>query len=265
VRYVYFTKTLQPLGVPDLIAFCKEAGLDGVDLAVRPGYPVHPDNALAELPKAAKAFAGEGLAVGLVTAPTNLTDPDSAPARTLFEAGGKAGVAAVKVGYFPYKGKFDDALAEARTRLAGFAKLAAKTGVKACYHTHSGNYLGGNGAALRLLLHDLDPHHVGAFVDTGHVAVGGGPIRMELDTVRSWLSLVAIKDMAWSKTGADWQHRVVPAGEGIVRWPEVAQGLKECRFNGTVSLHGEYEARDLAERKQLAKQELTLLKKHFAG
>src|SRR5262249_46366594 len=175
MRYVYFTKSLQSLDVAGLIAFLKETGLDGADLAVRPGYPVTPGNVTAELPKAAKAFSDEGLVIGLVTAPTNLTDPESKPAVAIFEACGKAGVAAVKIGYFPYQGKFDAALADAQKRMAGFAKLAQKTGVRACYHTHSGNNLGNNCASLRLLLQDLDPHHVGAFVDTGHTAVNGGP------------------------------------------------------------------------------------------
>src|SRR5262249_47640962 len=139
MQYVYFTKLLQSLDVPGLIAFCKEVGLDGVDLAVRQDYPVNPDNVLTELPKAVKAFRDEGLVVGLVTAATNLTDPDSKLAATLFQASGKAGVAAIKIGYFAYQGKFDATLAEARQRLAGFAKLAEKTGVKCCYHTHSGS------------------------------------------------------------------------------------------------------------------------------
>ena len=49
-------------------------------------------------------------------------------------------------------------------------------------------------------------------------------------------------------------------GDGIVRWNEVGQALKEAKFNGTISLHGEYEAKDLAQRKQLAKNELETLK-----
>ncbi len=263
MRYVYFTKMLQGLDVPGMIAFLKEAGLDGADLAVRPGYPVTPDNAAAELPKAAKAFRDEGLVLGLLTAPTNLTDPTSAAARAIFDAGAAAGVPAVKVGYFPYQSKFDSALAEARRRMAGFSRLAERTGVKACYHTHSGNMLGNNAAGLRLLLQDLDPHHVGAFIDTGHTAINGGPIRYELEIVRPWLSLLAIKDMAWEKGKGGWQVRVVPAGGGIVRWDEAGQGVRECKFNGTVSLHGEYETKDLAERKALARQELELLEKHL--
>jgi sugar phosphate isomerase/epimerase len=264
MRFVYFTKLLQGLDVPGLVAFLKEAGLDGADLAVRPGYPVTPDNAVAELPRVARTFRDEGLVIGLVTAPTDLTDPDGAAARNLFEASAKAGVAAVKVGYFPYRGKIDAELAEARARLAGFAKLAARTGVRACYHTHSGAMLGNNAAGLRLLLQDLDAHHVGAFVDTGHTAVNGGPIRMELDLVRPWLSLLAIKDMLWAKGKDGWHFHVVPAGEGIVRWTEVGQAARDCKFQGTVSLHGEYETKDLAERRALAQRELALLKKYLA-
>jgi sugar phosphate isomerase/epimerase len=258
MRYVYFTKLLQGLDVRGMIAFLKEAGLDGADLAVRPGYPVHPENALAELPNAAKQFRDDGLVIGLVTAPTNLIDAGAKAARDLFDACGRAGVPAIKIGYFPYQSKFDAALAEGRRRLASFAELAAKTGVRACYHTHSGNYLGNNAAGLRMLLHDLDPHHVGAFLDTGHVAVNGGPIRMELDLLRQWLFLIAIKDMAWEETK---RTHVVPAGKGIVKWDEFAKGVKECNFNGTLSLHGEYETKDLAERRELAKYELHFLKK----
>jgi sugar phosphate isomerase/epimerase len=261
MHFVYFTKLLQGQDLAGIIAFLKEAGLDGADLAVRPGYPVTPDNAVVELPKAAKQLHDEGLLIGLVTAPTNLIDPDSTAARNLFDAAAKAGVASIKIGYFPYRGKFDADLADGRKRLAGFAKLAEKTGVRACYHTHSGAMLGNNAAGLRLLLQDLDAHHVGAFVDTGHTAVNGGPIRMELDLVRPWLSLLAIKDMLWAKGKDGYAYHVVPAGEGIVHWNEVGQAVKECKFKGTVSLHGEYETKDLAERQTLAKQELALLKK----
>jgi sugar phosphate isomerase/epimerase len=263
MRFVYFTKTLKGLDVKGLIAFFKEVGLDGADLAVRPGYPVEPGNAATALPAAAKAFRDAGLTVGLVTAPTDLTDPEGKTARALFEACARAEVPAVKIGYFPYRPPFDARLKEARVRLEGFARLAERTKVRACYHTHSGANLGNNAAGLRLLLADLDPHHVGAFVDTGHTAVNGGPIRMELDVVRPWLSLLAIKDMLWEKGRSGWRYRVVPAGQGIVRWDEVGQAVKESRFNGTVSLHGEYEAKDLDERKRLAKEELALLKKRF--
>lgn len=263
MRYIYFTKLLQSLKIPELIAFLKEVGLDGADMAVRPGFPVTPENVGTELPAVVKTFKDEGLVIGLVTAPTNASDPEAAGMRATFEACGKAGIPAIKIGYFPYKEKFDTTLGDARKTLAGFAKLAEKTGVKACYHTHSGNNLGNNCAGLRLLLQDLDPHYIGAIFDTGHTAINGGPPRMEMDLIRSWLSLVSIKDMLWEKQKDVWQAHVVPAGTGIIRWTEVAQGLRETNFNGTISLHGEYETKDLAERKKLAKEELAFLKERF--
>ena len=264
MRYVYFTKTLKPLDVKGLIAFCKDAGLDGVDLAVRDGYAVNPGNMAQALPEAAKALSGEGLTIGLVTADTGVNDPASKTAKGLFEASAAAGVPAIKIGYFPYKGDFNANFKDARTKLAGFAKLAEEHKVKACVHTHSGNYIPNNCATLRMLLQDLDAHHVGAFVDTGHTAVNGGPFRMELDLARPHLSLLAIKDIQWDKSKDGWTFHVVPAGEGIVRWSDVGRAVKECKFNGTVSLHGEYEAKDLDERKKLARQELELLKRQLA-
>jgi sugar phosphate isomerase/epimerase len=261
MKYVYFTKFLKALDVKGLIAFCKDAGLDGLDLAVRDGYPVNPGNMAKALPEAAKALAGEGLTVGIVTADTGLNDPGSKTAKGLFEAAGAAGVAAIKIGYFPYKGDFDANFKDARTKLASFVKLAEEFKVKACVHTHSGNNIPNNCALMRMLLNDMDAHHVGAFVDTGHTAVNGGPFRMEADMVRPYLSLVAIKDMLWEKGTKGWAYRVVPAGEGIVHWKEVGDALKECKFNGTISIHGEYETKDQAERLQKAKDELALLKK----
>lgn len=263
MRYVYFTKTLQGLDLAAMIAFAQEVGLDGFDLAVRPGYPVTPENAAAELPRAAKLVREAKLTLGLVTAPTSFNDPSSRAVEALFDVCGQAGVPAMKIGYFTWKARFEGELAEARRRLAGFAKLAAKTGVRACYHTHSGAYLGNNAAGIRLLLADLDPHHVGVFLDTGHTAINGGPIRMELDQVRTWLMLIAIKDMRWERHQQGWRADVVPVGEGIVRWPDLGTGLRECGFNGTISLHAEYEAADLANRKRLAKMELAMLKKYL--
>jgi sugar phosphate isomerase/epimerase len=263
MRYVYFTKSVQSLDVVGLIEFLKACGLDGADMAVRPGFPVTPQNARVALPEAARRFRDQGLTIALASTPTALADSDSADSTSIFEACAAAGVPAVKIGYFRYQGNFAADLAQGRRRLAGFAKLAARTGVRAFYHTHSGPYLGNNAAGLRLLLQDADPHHIGAYLDTGHLAINGGPIRQEFDTARQWLGLVAIKDMLWHKGPKGWQAEVVPAGDGIVRWPEVAQAVKACGYDGVISLHGEYEAKDLEERRELAKKELAFLKQTF--
>lgn len=264
MRFIYFTKTLKELKPLELVEFCKETGVDGLDLAVRPGYPIDPANAVAELPKFAAIMKQNNLSIPLVSAPTSLVDAESKEARSLFEACANSGVPMVKIGYFTYKGNFGEDLQAARKKLEGFLKLAKETKGKAVYHTHSGANIGNNAASLKELLKDFDPHHIGAFADTGHLAVNGGPIKMELEILRQWLSILAIKDILWEKPKSDWVFRVVPAGQGIVRWSDASKGITDVKFDGTIVLHGEYEAKDLSNRKTLAINELTFLKKHFA-
>ncbi|MDW8222560.1 MAG: TIM barrel protein [Gemmatales bacterium] len=261
MQFIYFTKSLQNLDTAGVITFLQKAGLQGADLTVRPGYPVTPDNAESELPRVVRQFREAGLSVPLVTAPTHLTDANSIEARRIFAACQKAGVGMVKIGYFLFRGHWEQELNQAKKALEAFSKLADHTKVRACYHTHSGNYLGNNAANLRWLLSDCDPHYIGAFLDTGHLAINGGPFRYEVALVRSWFCLLAIKDMLWKKDGKrGWQAEVVPAGQGLVRWSDVAAALKDVRYNGVISLHAEYEAPDLSARLESARQELTFLR-----
>jgi sugar phosphate isomerase/epimerase len=264
MQYIYFTKTLKDLAPSALVEFCKETGVDGLDLAVRPGYPIEPANVLLELPKFAAIMKQNKLDIPLVSAPTSLVDAESKEAKSLFEACALAGVPMIKFGYFTYKGNFSDDLQAARKKLQGFSKLAQQTKVKAVYHTHSGTNIGNNAVSLKELLTDFDPHHVGAFADTGHLAVNGGPIKMELEILRPWLSIIAIKDILWEQAKGDWAFKVIPAGSGIVRWNDVSKGIKDAKFQGTIVLHGEYEAASLPNRKDLAKKELAFLKNQFA-
>jgi len=61
-RLVFSTRTgerlsvgqlLRPAALPELARHIAGLGFDGVELPVRPGYPVHPDNVTEELPRAA--------------------------------------------------------------------------------------------------------------------------------------------------------------------------------------------------------------------
>ena len=60
MKFIMFTKHLQGLEVPEIIAALQAVGVEGADLCVRPGYPVNPENAEKELPAAAKQFAEAG-------------------------------------------------------------------------------------------------------------------------------------------------------------------------------------------------------------
>ena len=67
--------------------------------------------------------------------------------------------------------------------------------------------------------------------------------------------------MAVDEGKGGWTRASCRSATASSTGPTSAKGLKECKFNGTVSLHGEYEAKDLDERKRLAKAELKALKR----
>ena len=77
------------------------------------------------------------------------------------------------------------------------------------------------------------------------------------------ISILAIKDIVWSKKESGWAYNVAPAGTGIVKWTDAGKGVADVGFQGTIVLHGEYEAPDISERTTLAVEELRFLKKVF--
>ena len=77
MKLIVFSKMLKELGIAELIDFAQELGIAGYDMAVRPGYPVNPDNVEEALPKAAEQFRADGLEIGMVTAHTNVLLPDA--------------------------------------------------------------------------------------------------------------------------------------------------------------------------------------------
>jgi hypothetical protein len=71
-QVVVFSKYLQFMDYKTLARTCREIGLDGVDLTVRPGGHVLPENVDRDLPAAVEAIRAEGLSVPMIT--TNYYD-----------------------------------------------------------------------------------------------------------------------------------------------------------------------------------------------
>ena len=72
-----FSKHLQFLDYKELAKVCKELGLDGVDLTVRAGGHVLPENVKTDLPRAVEAIRTEGLDVPMITTRyVNIFDKD---------------------------------------------------------------------------------------------------------------------------------------------------------------------------------------------
>ena len=245
MQYIMFTKHLEGLDVPGIIAALQSVGVSGADLCVRPGYPVNVDNIGQTLPQAAKQFADAGLSIPLVTTPTGFNRPNIDYAERYYAACAEAGVKHIKVGYWhwmPEKGYWDQ-LTEVREYVAGFEDLSKEYGVQTVVHNHSGKSMGLNACAAMNVVKGFDPQYIGVFADPGHLALCGEPIEMALDIVREYLSVVAFKDLIWQRplgTQGSPKSSVVRMGQGLVDWPGVIRALQAVQFSGPVCFHSEY-------------------------
>jgi len=243
--WIMFTKHLEGWDLEQIMAGLKQAGVQGADLCVRPGYPVNPENATTELPKAARRFADEGLSIPLITTPGDFVSADVDYAQSLFEACAEAGVKLVKLGYwFMEEGGYWATIDHCRQRLEGFAKLAEKTGVKPIIHNHSGGSMGLNSSSVMNIVKGFDPNLVGVYADVGHLSIVGEPYPMAFDIVKEYLAAVAFKDLVrqrYIENGQPvWRVEVVPLGLGFGDFPTVIKVLKELDFRGPISFHCEY-------------------------
>ncbi len=244
-----FSKHLGTLPVRQAGEAIRDLGFDGVDLTVRPGGHVKPEEARASLPRAVRELRELGLRVPmLTTAITSATDPH---AEALLATAAAEGVREIKLGYWAYTGfgSLRSQLDAARKALEGLEALARRHEVRVSVHIHSGRYLSAQAASIHYLLSDRDPRHVGAYIDPGHMTLEGmdDGWRQGLDLLQGRISMVAVKSFGVfreqeAKTGdARWKGKIVPLKEGSVRWREVFGCLKQLGWNGTLSLHSEYQ------------------------
>jgi sugar phosphate isomerase/epimerase len=249
MQLVVFSKALKDKTPGDMVELAQSFGMDGYDLAVRPGYPVNCDNVAVALPELADLFARNGLNIPMVTGNTDLLFPDQEGVKELLGAMDKADIRRLKLGYFKYDPTtqtYWDEVDKVRQALDGWESLGRDHGIKICCHTHSNRCMGLNAGMLMHLLNGFDPDCIGAYIDTGHLRVEGEEFAVAVGVVRPYLSVVAAKDMLLGRVerqghGAA-ERSVVEAGHGMVDWTAVFTELKRIGFNGPVSIHCEFQA-----------------------
>ena len=273
-RIAAFTKSFQTMPVPDVCETFREMGLDGLDLTVRKGGHILPENVEKELPVTVEAAKKNNVEILFLT--TDITDADDRAERVLRTAS-ELGIDRFKMGYYRYRkfGRLIEETNEVRNRLHGVVKLAARFSIKPCVHIHSGDFIPSHGTMLFFLLTGFPPEHVGAYVDPLHMTVEGGRSgwREGLDLLKPWISLVSMKNFVWEKGERDksgqqtWHTRLVPLQDGICPLPEFVKSVQELGYNDIFSLHSEYKGRHsfkdmtTAECVEQTKKDLAFLKK----
>jgi L-ribulose-5-phosphate 3-epimerase len=246
MQFVLFTDDLSDLSIRDVCRAAKKAGFDGLDLTLRPGGHVRPENAQKGLAAAHEIAEEEGTSIPMVT--TAITDAEGPYTEDVIAAAHMR-IRSIKLGYLRYEpfGTLLKQLDAARKKIEAIVALARRYQVRPCLHVHSGPILS-NGPLLYLLIKDFPPADVGAYVDTMHMSYegGGSGWEMMLDLLAPWIALVGVKNYILTPTERDafGQQRYVlkkaPLAEGISPIPQFFQRLKQIGYDGVVSLHSEY-------------------------
>ncbi len=239
-----FSKHLQFLDVPGMAEAAKEAGADGIDLAVRAGAHILPERAADDLPRAVEAIRKAGLEVPMIT--TGIVDDRTPHAAVILRTASALGIRHYRWGGFRYEPDraVPEQLEALKPRVKALAELNREHNMCAMYHTHSGvNEVGASIWDLWLLLKDHDPKYVSANLDIAHATVEGGlggwlhSTRLILPYTRG----LAIKDFLWGKDAKGrWTPQWCPLGEGMVNYPQFLRLLLASGFDGPVQMHYEY-------------------------
>lgn len=97
MQTVLFTDNLADLSIEDACAGARQAGFDGLDLTLRPGGHVLPEQAEMGLAQAAQTAQAAGLSIPMVS--TALSSVESPEAESIFAAAAHYGARKLKLGY----------------------------------------------------------------------------------------------------------------------------------------------------------------------
>jgi len=218
-----------------------QAGFDGIDLTVRKGGHVLPENAARELPNAVAAIRDEGLEVPMIT--TELLSALDSTAEPILSTAGKLSIPYYKPGYYRYE--LIDVrreLGRVGTEFRQLVHLAQKCRMQTGYHNHV-RYVGAPVWDIVTLIEPMDPQWVGYYFDPRHAVAEGGVIgwKVALNLVSKRLKMVAIKDFYWERSAkGEWQQIECRLGDGMVDWDYFFRVLAQIGFWGPLSLHLEY-------------------------
>jgi sugar phosphate isomerase/epimerase len=257
IQYSVFTKPWK-LPLPELGKLVKGWGFDGIELPVRPGYQVLPENVRRDLPRAVKQLARDGLEIFSIAGPTD---------ETTIAACAEAGVPVIRImvpigddGYMATE-------ARVQKEFDTLLPLLEKYGVQIGVQNHLDRFVC-NAMGLRHLIEKYDPRLIGAVWDAAHNALNGEDPEMGIDIVWSHLCMVNLKNAYWRRTNGPeaeqvtWRPWWTSGRQGLANWPRVAAELKRRAYHGVVCLTAEYSDEDSVDR--LIAADLVYAKSLFA-
>lgn len=239
-RFAVFAKPWKALALDDLAGHVRKLGFDLIELPVRPGFPVTPENIETGLPAAVRLLAEAGVEVLNVTVDLPLDD------ERLYVACAAAQISMNRI-MFPRRGRtYGETATAARQALDRALPLCEQYGVQIGIQHHSRDFVPINSSGLRLLIQDYDPRYVGAVWDPSHNGLQGEDPQAGLELVAEHLCMVNLKNAFWQRiTGpeaaeAEWQPYFTTGPQGIASWRAVITAMHAVGYTGAVTFSAEY-------------------------
>ena len=229
-----------------------EAGLDGIDCAVRPKGEILPERAVDDMPRYAEALGKHGVRMLLMT--TGIQGIDSPHARDIVATGKKLGIQFYRLGYWSHGQAIPQSklMDQIKSSLTGLAAMNKELGVCGVYQNHSAppdrtdSPVGGNLDELYDIVKDFDPKQIGVAFDLGHAIIThGDEWQKHFEKLKDHIRVVYIKDV---KRPASF----VPFGEGEFGGTNFFELLQKMNYKAPLSLHVEFDWAQQGQKTQAA-------------
>jgi len=236
-QFTVFTKPWRDKPLAELARFVRDLGFQGVELPVRPGYQVPPENVTKGLPEAAKVFADHGLKIGTIAGPTD---------EKTMAACAEVGVPIIRImAPVPKDKDYLTAIRDYQKQWDQLIPLLERHGVAVGVQNHNGR---GIANAMQLLhaIGKYDPRCICAIWDPAHNALEGERADIALDTIWSHLRVVNLKNAYWKLASppeapvAQWSVFWTTGRHGLANWPLVAKELQRRGYVGDLCFSAEY-------------------------
>ncbi len=245
VLFTVFTKPWK-FALPELAKFVAELGFDGVELPVRPGYPVTPENVTTELPNAVRILAEQNLKIASIAGPTD---------EKTIAACAEAGVPLIRICVSMRDGEpYLEGEVRLQREFEALLPLLERHQVTLGIQNHYGNRDVCNAMGLRHLIERFSPRQIAAVWDAGHNGLQGEAPEMAIDIVWSHLGMVNLKSAYWKRmngpeaSSARWEAHWTLGRHGRAEWPRVAAELERRGYQGPICLTAEYSDESAVDR-----------------
>ncbi len=231
-----FTKAWK-CSIPALGEILASLGVDGLELPVRPGFPVSPDNMQEELPKAVTALQRFGLKIYSIAGSVD---------EATVAACGAAGVPIIRTMMrVDVKKGYRRSVDEQREQYERLIPALDKHGVTIGVQNHCDNFVT-SAIGLVHAIGDFAPKHVGAVLDVAHCGLSGEPEAIAIDIAWPHLIMVNLKNGFRMRLNgpeaaqARWRTWWTTGRHGFASWPKTAAALQERGYTGPLCLSAEY-------------------------